>query len=254
VTNVEFFQATNNVDFLKIGETNIAPHFLVLTNVMTNHYTFTARATDNLGATGISAPVNITVIERPPLTLLGGVSFIPQSGLFHLTNVVFNPTYSIFNAVRVYIYGLSNSVVVVNATGTTNGVPYVQSVGPILPGTGWTNTIKFFVPIGALTPNPKLVPELIMPVATTVTVTNGTGEHVVRGVFLRDRNFMVEFVTVTNRRYYIQFSSDLKTWTTAQPFVPGNGTTIQWIDAGPPETESLPVLSNKRFYKVISSP
>jgi hypothetical protein len=251
---VEFFHSTNAVDFLKIGETNIAPHFLVLTNLMTNHYSFTARATDDQGATGTSTPVNVMVIERPPLTLLGGVTFNPQSGLFHLTNIVFNPTYSIFNAVRVYIFGLSNSIVVVNASGTTNGVPYVQSAGPILPSTGWTNTIKFFVPVGALTPNPKLVPELIMPAVTAATITNGTGQHVVRGVFLQDRNFMVEFVTTATQRYYIQFSSDLKNWTTVQPSIPGNGTTIQWIDAGPPETDTLPSISNKRFYKVISTP
>lgn len=254
VTNVEFFQSTNNLDFVKIGETNVAPYFLVLTNVLTNRYTFTARAVDNLGATGTSAPVNVTVIERPPLTLLGGVTFVPQSGLFHLTNVVFNPTYSIFNAVRIYIYGITNPITVANATGITNGVPYVQSAGPIMPGTAWTNTIKFFVPLGAVTPNPKLVTELVLPATTTLIVTNGTGQRIVRGSVLRDRNFMVEFVTVTNRKYHIQFSGDLKNWTTVQPAISGNGTTIQWIDAGPPETDSLPALASQRFYKVISTP
>ncbi len=254
VTNVEFLLSTNGVNFVKIGETNVAPYFIVLTNVATNRYTLLARATDNLGATGTSEPVNITVIERPPLTMLGGVGFVPQSGLFHLTNVVFNPTYSIFNAVRIYIYGVTNPITVANATGTTNGIPYVQSAGPILPGTAWTNTIKFFVPLGAVTPNPKLVTELVMPATTTVTVTNGTGLRIVRGLMLRDRNFMVEFVTVTNRKYYIQFSRDLKNWSTVQPAISGNGTTIQWIDAGPPETDSLPALANQRFYKVISTP
>ena len=254
VTNVEFFQSTNNVDFVKIGETNVAPYFLIVTNAVTNRYTFLARATDNLGATGTSAPVSVSLIDRPPLTLLGGVTFNPQSGLFHLTNVVFNPTYSIFDAVRVYIYGISNPIVVANATGITNGIPYVQSAGPILPGSAWTNTIKFFVPLGAVTPNPKLVTELVMPTTPIATVTNGTGLHIARGSMLRDRTFMVEFVTATNRQYYLQFSRDLKNWTTVQPPIPGNGTTIQWIDAGPPETESLPVLANQRFYKVISAP
>ena len=254
IGNVEFFQSTNNLDFQKIGETTVAPYFLVLTNLATNRYTFIARATDNLGAVGTSAPVNVSVIERPPLSLLGGIAFNPQNGLFQLTNVVFNPTYSIFNAVRVYVYGISNPIVVVNATGTSNGVPYVQSAGPILPGTAWTNTIKFFVPLGAVTPNPRLVPELVLPAATTGNVTNGTGQRIARGTFLRDRTFMVEFVTKTNQHYHLQFSSDLINWTTVRPAIPGNGTTIQWIDAGPPETDSLPALCNKRFYKILSTP
>jgi uncharacterized repeat protein (TIGR01451 family) len=254
VTNVEFFISTNNADYVKIGESSVAPYFLVLTNVPTNSYSFIARATDNMGATGNSDPLSISVIERPPLRLLGGITFNPQDGLFHLTNVVVNPTYSIFNAVRVRVEGITNPIIVMNASGYTNGIPYVQSSTPILPGTSWTNVIKFYVPIGALIPNPKLVPELITPAPNIVALTNGTAQKITRGLFLRDRTFMLEFVTTANRTYYIQYSSDMQRWTTVQPPITGNGTSIQWIDAGPPETETLPQLSNKRFYKIISIP
>jgi hypothetical protein len=141
-----------------------------------------------------------------------------------------------------------------NASGYTNGIPYVQSAGPILPGTSWTNVIKFYVPIGAYIPNPKLVTELVAPAQSLIAITNGTPLHITRVLFLRDRTFMLEFLTKTNSIYYIQYSSDLKNWTTVQPPISGNGTSIQWIDAGPPETESLPQLSDKRFYKIISVP
>jgi hypothetical protein len=55
------------------GETGLfaqptAPYEFAWTNVPTGDYRLLARATDDVGATGDSAPVSITVLERPPIS------------------------------------------------------------------------------------------------------------------------------------------------------------------------------------------
>jgi len=82
----------------------------------------------------------------------------------------------------------------------------------------------------------------------------GEMQHIDRGVMLPNQTFLVEFTTVSNRIYYVQYSSDLKQWKTAQPAITGNGTRIQWIDNGEPKTESAPSTQPIRLYRVIALP
>jgi hypothetical protein len=56
VTKVEFF-----ADGVKIGEATTSPYSFSWTSVKTGTYRLTARATDNLGRTGFSAPVIVKV-------------------------------------------------------------------------------------------------------------------------------------------------------------------------------------------------
>jgi hypothetical protein len=62
VTNVEFFETTN-----KLGETGIGnPFILVLTGVALGTHTYTARATDNNGATSVSSALTVHVVDSLP--------------------------------------------------------------------------------------------------------------------------------------------------------------------------------------------
>ncbi|ROZ76073.1 S-layer family protein [Ramlibacter sp. WS9] len=61
IAQVEFFQGLSF-----IGSVTSAPYSLAWPNVPANNYSFTAKATDNLGATGTSAPVAVTVTAPPP--------------------------------------------------------------------------------------------------------------------------------------------------------------------------------------------
>ena len=79
----------------------------------------------------------------------------------------------------------------------------------------------------------------------------GTQQHIHQAAVLPDKTFLLEFASITNQVYYVQYSSDLKTWNTAQPEITGNGTWIQWIDDGQPKTESAPATTSMRFYRVI---
>jgi hypothetical protein len=71
---------------------------------------------------------------------------------------------------------------------------------------------------------------------------------------LPSRVFLVEFLTVSNRLYSVQYSADVQNWRDAQPSVRGNGTRIQWIDDGEPKTISDPDAVPARFYRVLLLP
>ncbi len=252
IAKVEFFSDTN-----KLGEaTNGAPYFIVLTNVPIGAYTLVAAATDGCDLQGTSAPVNITVIERPPLTVIAVMHYNPQTDFFEETVRITNPTYSTFEAVRVYVSNLTNNpaITVHNLSGmSTNGVPYVQTHAAVPPGSYVNMVIEFYSPL-RIQPNATLRAELVPPVTGGGAALFGTGQHINRGVLLANKTFMVEFATVSNRVYAVQYSSDLVNWKSAQPSITGTGNWVQFIDNGEPKTESAPATQRARFYRIILLP
>lgn len=71
---------------------------------------------------------------------------------------------------------------------------------------------------------------------------------------LPDGRFMIEFRSDLNRSYTIQYSDNARDWKNALTPILGNGESIEWIDSGAPETESHPVESPARYYRVVFTP
>ncbi len=253
VTNVAFFMSTNGVDFVFIGETNATPYQTIVSNLPVGQYTFVAQATDNFGATGNSAPVTVNVIppQPPTVTVVGKLTLNLQDGFQWLTNVVCNPVEAQAKIMVVSIHNITNSSIrVVNATGTNNGVPFVASAGAIQPGTCWTNVIKFYDPLQVAF-FPVLTVDAVDSIGAGPEVPVGTPQPIFSGRFLRDGTFLVEFSTVAGSTYYVQYSSDMQNWNTVFPPYAGTGQHFQFVDSGPPQTQSLPSTSTTRFYRVL---
>ncbi|MBI3852180.1 MAG: HYR domain-containing protein, partial [Verrucomicrobia bacterium] len=249
IAKVEFFANAS-----KVGEaTNGEPYFIVLTNVQAGNHTLVAIAIDGCGLAATSAPVSITVLERPPLSFVSEIHFNPQTGLYEQTVRVSNPTYSTFDAVRLYVYGLTNNTTVYNASGNTNGVPFIESHTAVAPGSYIDLLIEYYVPSDII-PDPTLLAALVPPPEGGGAVAQGVGQHINRGFMRPDQTFLVEFASVSNRVYSVQYTSDLKEWKAVQPAITGNGTWIQWIDNGQPKTDSAPATQKQRFYRVILLP
>src|SRR5205814_1971110 len=66
---VTFFEGTN-----QLGQFTAPPYAVTWSNVVAGNYTLTAQATDNHGATTISAAVNIVVDERPTIAITNPAS------------------------------------------------------------------------------------------------------------------------------------------------------------------------------------
>jgi len=89
---------------------------------------------------------------------------------------------------------------------------------------------------------------------TSFTVSDNTAPMIDRTMWLDERTFLIEFAATPNQVYHIQYSEDSLTWKTVTPGVSNSATRIQWVDDGPPKTESLPSDRLTRFYRVVTLP
>jgi hypothetical protein len=247
ISKVEFFLGGTN----RLGESLLEPYYTLWTNVPPGNYQLKARATDNLGATGISDPVNVTVVDQPPIATTGPVKFNQQTGLFEQPMRVTNPTYYTYDGVRVSVRNLAPGVQVYNATGMTNGVPFIQAITPVVPGASVDFVIEYYIPTRIL-PSPAFTVELVAPLNALHEA--GPSQHLDRGLILPNKNFLVEFNTRSNRVYYVQYGTNFFDWKTVTPAIVGTGSRIQWIDNGQPKTDASPATRTSRFYRVILLP
>ena len=246
---MEFFSGTNN-----FGEaTNSALYFAVTNGVPVGNYILTARAIDGCGNMATSAPVSITVLASVPLSVNGPIKLNYQTGFYEQTAHVFNPTPFTLGAVGVLAYDLPTGWRVQNASFVTNGVPGVLYNQPLAPGANANITLKYYLgPVASTNASPTLV-ALEMPPAGIASVA-GTPVPISRKLLLPDGSFLINFYTVANVTYYVLYSEDMVTWKTSAQPVHGDGYSAQWLDYGPPATDSLPGTHSTRFYRVVSVP
>ena len=248
ITLVEFFSGTD-----KVGQSASGPPYLiVLTNVPAGSYTLIARATDSCGNMATSAPVHITVLASLPLTVNGPIKLNFQTGFYEQIARVFNPTPFTLSAVGVLAYNMPTAWRLQNAS-FTNGVPGVLYNQPLASGASTNVTLKYFLGPGASTnASPTLVAIEMSPGGIASAV--GTPVRIIRQLVLADGSFLINFATVSGATYFVLYSDDMVTWKTSAAPVYGTGFTAQWIDYGPPATDSLPSTHSARFYRVVSVP
>ena len=249
VTKVEVWRGD-----VKIGSTTTTPYFVTWTNVPAGTNIIVAKATYGDGATSVSQTVRITVLKEVPFVATAvdtNSLFFRQTGLFQQTVTLTNPTPSEIAGVRLLINNLPVNARVENATGKTNGVHFIQHDLPLPPGKSVDLRVEYYVPTRAV-PNPTFSTQLMS--GQPSIVPTGTPLDILRALVFQNQGYLVEFETELCKTYFIQYSPDLKTWKTAWPSVTGNCAKIQWIDTGPPKTESNPILGPRRFYRIISIP
>ena len=251
ISQVEFFQGTN---LLAATRVEIAPslYSTLWTNVAPGTYQFTAKATDDQGATALSGPVNVRVIDCLPLSS-DTPTFNWQTSLFDQKVRVSNPTQITFPAVRVSISGLREGVGVMNASGDLDGIPFVKYNQELEPGATAELTIEYHVKDR----QSFEVQFCAKPVLQSSPIQQtGTPVKIDRAMWLADGAFMIEFAAVPGQVYNIEYCDDLRNWKTATPSVSNGSNRIQWIDNGQPKTESFPSQSeqSQRYYRVIMLP
>jgi hypothetical protein len=175
----------------------------------------------------------------------------PQTGLFEQKVQITNLTDLSISALRVTVSALREDVQVYNASGDTAGVPFVQDNQPLGAGQVANITIEYYVS-DRKSPDSQLCAQ---PASTSSsTQREGTAIKIDRVVALADGTFLLEFAAAPGQVYYIQYSDDFRNWQTVTPSITTDANRIQWIDNGPPKTQSRPTASLTRFYRVITAP
>jgi hypothetical protein len=247
VSKVELLQGGT-----KLTECYVEPYAFFWTNAPVGTHQLTARATDNLGLMATSAPVNITILDHPPIAA-GPIQLNRQNGLFEQSVTIGNPTPYAFTLVRLWIQNLTAETKVWNATGTNNGIPYIDYASPIAGGGSATFMVQYYIP-SRIPPVPLLIPELLgtdygnallPPPAPRITSL----------VQLPDGAIALQFNASASTTYYVQYCHTLgSTWKTAATPILGTGALTEWVDDGPPNTESHPATQPYRFYRLVALP
>ena len=273
VTNVYFLNWTN-----RLADPNVAPplYYLTLSNLLAGSYRFAVEALDDVGRTNRSEDVNVTILTTLPsfaTTIDTNSLEVWQTGLYLQDCWVTNPTPASVQSVRIEVRGLvstntltvtNNHVITTNtivrtnawlwnATGTNSGsyVPYVQYNPPIGAGQVQRLRLQYYVPDGSV-PGPILSVIWLAPTGSTNAV--GTFVHIGRIVPFTNGTILLNFTTLSNRQYFIEYSTNLLTWNTSLPGLTGGGGVQQWLDDGPPLTLSHPTNAPCRYYRLLLLP
>ena len=200
-----------------------------------------------------SLAANLQANGPPPLTslVIGPIAFNPQTGLYQQSVLFTNLSGVPVTGLRVTVLGLASSVVLYNAAGSTNGAPYVEYGPTVAAGGG----VGFLLEYYDATRQPFVSTNMV---ATAVAVAPppvpvGTIVQLDRVQFISDGQLTIEFATIPGHTYVVQYSADLISWKAAVPPIIANATKTQWIDSGPPKTDSAPGGVAQRYYRVVQT-
>ena len=250
----------NNVIYTVGGLTNgqsVALAIVVVPGVagqLTNDATVFSVEPDSQPANNTSHIVT-TVLPAPPgtnlvLTVVSSLTLNRQTGLFEQHVQVSNFGVTVPSAVRVLVSGLKPNAQLINATGITNGIPFVQSGQPLPGGAHVDLTLEYFYPDRL--PQTNLVVTVEAGVPLPPPSINGQTLDIDRPpIALPDGSILVEFTAIPGRIYAVQYGPDMSTWQTAVPVVTATANRVQWIDNGPPKTDSKPSQLGSRYYRVV---
>lgn len=192
------------------------------------------------------------IAETPgTIEVIGALTLDRQSGLLIQTVRLTNTLTRTPAGIRIWINNISQHVAVLNAYGYIDGRPYIDFLQALLPGQSVDVPIRFFPRDHKTIPAPTYsIEEINPPVIPPLNYASGQIQPHIK---LRNGHSFLEFSTQRGVTYYIQYSADLQIWKTAQPVVTGTGAKAQWIDEGPPRTESKPYQDAIRYYRIIPS-
>jgi uncharacterized repeat protein (TIGR01451 family) len=200
----------------------------------------------------VTAPVvttltNLTVL--PP----GNIVFNPQTGLYQQSVACTNLSGGPVTAVRVTVRGLPSWVVLYNKTGSTDGAPYVEYDQTVAAGGGVVFLLEYY----DATRQPFVSTNFVTTAVAAVTppVPVGTVLQLDRIAFISQGQLTIEFATNPGHTYVVEYSASLESpqWKAAVPPIVANATKTQWIDSGPPKTDSPPGPLGQRFYRVVQT-
>ncbi len=187
-----------------------------------------------------------------------------QTGFFDQSLSIVNAGSKDLTGYTIWFKGLgldsqTNQILLANSTDISarpaNGWWSIQ-MGPLHAGATTAATAEYYIPDRSTLPTPTILGAPLSPGEMYVDPAPPLSEYyhvrVDRMLFVNGV-FIVEFPSSENVNYYLQYIDDLRgtNWTTSLPPVKGTGTTAQWVDNGPPRTESRPTSQTNRFYRIL---
>jgi len=185
----------------------------------------------------------------PPLTLNAGeLRLNRQTGLLDQVVTVTNTGSTPVEGFRIQVSRLPEGTVLSNAT-TESG--FVIDSEPLQPG----QTRRLILEYYAEDRRSPLRPELSIALHDEPPPPPSTGDRfaIDRNLFLADDAFLIEFPSTPGCSYEVQYTDHQGRWVPSPVPVRATTTRVQWIDRGPPRTQSPPPAAGSRLYRVVKT-
>ncbi len=186
-------------------------------------------------------------------TIVSTQKFNQLSGRLEQNVVLSNAGPSSVASARVTVTGLTNWLS--NATGTNNGNPFVTYAAALAMNQSAFLLLQFYPNQSAFSfSNSQLQADGVSP-PNLAPATNGLmPTNILLIARMPSGGIFLEFPTLTNRSFTVEYSSNLVNWLAAQPITVTPANYSAWIDYGPPATVSHPTNIPMRFYRVFLGP
>ncbi len=213
---------------------------------------------DDLDEGSFTFPVSGAVFIPAPLATVPGsaTTLNRQTGLREQTIHLANDTTATVPGYRLIVRGLPVGVTVENAAEIrADGGVVVLVTQAMSPHSVFDLMLEY---ASASRQPSDISPEITVEVVLDPQGTapsDGTGTLAIeRLVPMADGAMLLEFAAVAGASYKVEYSDDGSVWKTSPAAVQAAGNRCQWIDRGPPRTDSQPAQAGKRFYRVRLSP
>jgi hypothetical protein len=215
--------------------------------------TLTLAATDASGASVVrSVEVVLPELPLPLVTASPNIRFSRLTGLYEQSVTVTNVAQRAIAGFDLALSGLRDGVILYNGTNAAPGSAGLSYHLPMAAGESVTLVLEYHAALRGEIPAPTIVPTLATPAAGAVAQRLAAADafEINRSLKLQDGSFLIEFNAEVGKTYRVEYSTEGTTWKRCPVAIRAGGTKVQWIDRGPPWTESAPSTQPRRFYRV----
>lgn len=217
---------------------------------LSGNATITVREWMNPDFTGfyVDNPITVFVTAAQPACSTSPVQFNLANGLFEQVINVANTSEYDARAVSLTVSNLTAGAELYNATGSDSfGNPEILWGGALASGESMDFTLQYYTAAMGVTPTGTVSVALSLERPDAELEEENQIELI--GTVQSGAIFVIAFNAVVGETYYIQYAdSPAGPWKTANQPITAVTDQIQWVDAGPPVTESA---GSSRVYRVI---
>jgi len=197
------------------------------------------------------ATITFTVPDHPEpqLDIAATLVLNRQTGLYEHTITVTNSAAREVAGFDLTITGLPEGVCVNNASDCTGGTTTIHHRQPLAAGAAVTLVLEYFASARGTVLEPQVAVSLVTEPDTDPAAPDG-GLAVDRCMRQADGSLLIEFTATSGALYEVHYSDDGENWKLSPVRVRAAGNRVQWIDRGPPRTDSPPSAEPCRFYRV----
>ena len=210
----------------------------------------TLAATDSAGnVTESTITFTVPELPLPELQLAAALTLNRQTGLYEHRITVTNPAAREIAGFDLAIDGLPAGVLLNNASGSDGGTWFVQHRQPLAAGASLTLVLDYYTPVRGTVLDPGVSARLVTEPESDPAVDD-PGLAVDRCERLDD-GLLIEFTSIPGALYEVHYSADNLQWKVSPTRIRAAGNRTQWIDRGPPRTDTPPADKSSRFYRVV---